>query len=552
MIKKKKKKEHAIVPGPAVVHFGTLPLMLAKKNPSKPKKAEADSASTNVPQLRKESNRTKTKTVSNFKELSSQPLKNHSFETVLIQEGLGNFKDCFFYTKQALQGAVNAQLFEGIHCFADHPSEVEEQILPERSTRDILGYYENVVYRESEDGTGQLASNLSVRTTEATDWAMSLLTNAIDYSKKFKESDLVGLSINASGSSEPADIDEFMASNQLSQTVIDKLLEAKKEGVTTINVVNAFTSAKSVDLVTAAGAGGKILKMLEMEKAMAKKIKESEHKHEAGFPPKPGMPPAPGAAAPAQHAAPPVAPVSAGTPDHADAAQDQELFAKMIQQYMGKDQPDAEEMEAAKNAYEAHRETGMEHNEAYEAAGKHLKMAMAIGKKMSQAHEAENESESESEHESETEESENEESESESHHEATDAPPAKPGKKGTPSPTGDSMEKKKEAMAVIKLSGEVATLRESLKRYELRDHLDKKLKESGKSNAFTKKFREALGVPKSVGQIDEMWRIFLSAADAGAEEVGGSEEGFMTEKNGYRESNGSALNGKFDVSDCLR
>ncbi len=219
----------------------------------------------------------------------------------------------------------------------------------------------------------------------------------------------------------------------------------------------------------------------------------------------------------------------------------------MIQQYLGKDQADPEEMEAAKHAYEAHKETGMEHEAAYEAAGKHLKMAMAIGHKMAQCKQSEGESEeSESESESEAEES---ESESESHHEAnTSEPPAKPGKKGTPSPTGGAMEKKKESM-VIQLSGEVAKLRESVKKYELRDHLDKKLRESGKSNIFTKKFREALGAPKSTAHIDEMWQIFVKAADAGAEEVG-SEEGLMFEKNNYRESDKST--GKFDLTDCLR
>ncbi len=504
------KKENGIIPGPALVHISTLPLLLTKKG-----KKEAVSASTAVPQLRATPKK-KVESNKSFKEVNNQAFKNHSFQTVLIQEGLGNMSDCFFYTKEALKAAADSKLFEGIQCFADHPSEIEEQILPERSTRDILGYYQNVIYQEDATGRGSLVSDLCISSADSLGWALSLLTNSIDYSTKFKESDLVGLSINASGSSDSVGIDEFMSKPGLSQSVLDKLIEAKNNGVTEINVVTALTAAKSVDLVTQAGAGGKILKMLEMEKKMAKKIKESEGKEAGAMPP--GQAPSP------------------GTPNHADAGQDQALFAKMIKQYLGKDQADPEEMEAAKHAYEAHKETGMDETAAYEAAGNHLKMAMAIGNKMAQGKPAAPvESEESEESKKEAEEKAAKEAEEKEKKEAE-------GKK-------DPMENKKESM-VIELSGEVAKLRESIKKYELRDHMDKKLKESGKSNAFTKKFREALGTPKSVAHIDDMWKLFVKAADAGVEEVGTESDSFMLEKNNYRESGDKT--GKSDFSDCLR
>jgi hypothetical protein len=64
------------------------------------------------------------------------------FRVALIQEGLGNLRDGFYYTKQALESAVPA--FEGKKAYADHPSRSEESDRPERSVRDIVGHYENL------------------------------------------------------------------------------------------------------------------------------------------------------------------------------------------------------------------------------------------------------------------------------------------------------------------------------------------------------------------------------------------------------------------------
>ncbi len=515
------KKEHGIVYPSNYVHISTIPLKLAPKI----KKTEADSATTNVAQLRdKKEKKTKESKIVNLrsgaqvfqiKESNNSPFKNHSFQVILIQEGLGNFKDRFFYTKEALKSAAQSRLFEGVQCFADHPTEIEEQIQPERSTRDILGYYENVQFEENDEGMGQLVATLNVSNSVSLDWAMSLLTNSINYSTKFRESDLVGLSINASGSASPIGLDEFMASNQLAPSILQKLNEAKAQGVTEIQIVSELKDALSVDLVTKAGAGGKILRMLEQENLSMKRKRffesesEAEKHHEDG-------------AADASAMAPKK---DGATPDHADEDQDKALFAKMIKQYLGKDDADESEMEIAKHAYQAHKEKGMAHEEAYEAAGQHLKMAAEIGKKMAQCKQSESESESEA-HESES------ESEAESHESEGELP---------------APMKKKESM-VIKLSGEVAKLKESLKRYELKDYLDDKMKASGKSNIITKAFREALGQPKSKEHIDSTWKLFLKAYEFGAEEVG-SHESFITEKTYHRES-ASASRSSF--ADCIR
>lgn len=476
------------------------------------KKGEAVSSTSAAPQLRatKKESDSKKKSEFKFKEASTPSFKNHKFEVELIKEGLGNFRDCFFYTKESLKKAADSKLFEGAQSFADHPSEIEEQSRPERSTKDILGYYENVQFKENEKGQGTLVADLVVSDAISIDWATSLMANSIEYAKKFQEKDLIGLSINANGTADPMSIDEFMKSQDLSEPVLAKLQEALAQGITEINVVNELREAQSVDLVTKAGAGGRILQMLEREKKMKKDFRETEAMEtEDGKP----------------------AAADGATADHADAAQDEQLFAQMIKKYLGKDggEMSDEEAEAAKHAVEAHKEAGMEGAEAYEAAGKHMQMAMAIGKKMAGKKEESTE-ESEEAHEGE---------EGECGHKEGQTPP----------PSPKSSEGKKESMKIAALSGEVAKLRESVKKYELKDYLDKKMAESGKSNLVTKKFRETLGVPKSKDQIDSTWKVFVSAFEAGAEEVG-SDDGLFVEKQSYRESSGSSKSAGF--SDCLR
>lgn len=229
--------------------------------------SEAISGTSQVAQLRgkkKESDVTlHNKKLFKFRETSTDNYKQHLFKVCLIKEGLGNFKDRFFYSKEALRSAAERNLFNGIQAFADHPSMIEEEVRPERSTEDIIGYYDNITYEENENGQGQLMADLLVPTTVSKDWVLALLTNSVDYSTKFKERDLVGLSINASGPAESMDLEKFMSQQNLPEPVLIKLIDAKAQGITEINLVNELTEVTSVDLVTRAGAGGRIQRMVE-------------------------------------------------------------------------------------------------------------------------------------------------------------------------------------------------------------------------------------------------------------------------------------------------
>jgi hypothetical protein len=481
---------------------------------------EADSGSSNVAALRTQESKLVEKAKpmkiqSSFKEATQDIFKTHKYQVILIREGLGNFGDCFYYTRESLQEAASSKIFEGAQCFADHPTEIEEQVRPERSTRDIIGYFEDVHFEETE-GVGSLMGTLVVSNAVSLDWALALLTNSLEYAKKFKETDFVGLSINASGEANAIPLEDFLKSGGVPESAKPKLMQAQAQGISEIKVVSELKEAISCDLVTKAGAGGKILKMLEHERTVMKKAVEMEKKE----------------ADPSQADA-----------SHADASQDMELFKKMIKQYLGKEDADAEEMEMAKEAYEAYQSEGMEKEAAMEAAGKHLKMALKIGQKMAQKQAKENEAQEAS------------EGKESMEKEAMEKAPS--DKKDAPAQDKDKDEDEdkecgKEAhkeSKVIKLSAEVAKLKESLKKYELTEYLDQKLASSKKPNSVTKKFREALGSLKSKEQIDSSYKMFMAAFEAQSEDA---DEGFasfvLTEKAPFRESDKSQT-GSF--SDCL-
>lgn len=444
----------------------------------------------------------------------------NKFGVILIQEGLGNLKDCFYYTKECLQNSVS--LFEGVKCFADHADQIEEQIHPERSTRDILGHFEDVSYIE-EQGRGSLRGTLILCEGPHFDWARSLLTNALEYAHKYPNGDFVGLSINAAGEATSAPIQDYLRSSDVPDSVRPKLDEALAQGIDEIRPVGILKDATSCDLVTEAGAGGKILAMMERNKkpmsTKVKEAKEEKEKKEAG--------PGDGSGG------------DGGQPDHADADQDAELFKKMIHQYLGDDAGSVDQEEAmkmAKHAHEHFMKQGMEKHEAYEAAGHHMKNSAAIGKMMGAKP-----SEEEAGH--------HEEKEEESHEEAQTPPPApKSDKKGAaPGPAQESAKMRDD---LVKANAEVAKLRESVKELQVSTYLDKKLAglASKRSPEFLGKLREAIGKPKSVTQIEETCALFVKAYDAGSADSEES-DAILTEKT-VRES-GQGSGGKvIDFSDC--
>lgn len=184
------------------------------------------------------------------------------FRTVLIEEGLGNFRDRFYYTKEALQSAI--PLFDGAKIFADHPTMTEEQERPERSVRDMLGHFEQTAYVESDDNRARIEADCYVLPDESYRWARALMREAVQYRDKYPDRNFIGLSINAGGDAETASIDEVISWAPASAQ--QKLLQAKAQGIDSVRLVKKIESVVSCDLVSEPGAGGRIMQILNAKR----------------------------------------------------------------------------------------------------------------------------------------------------------------------------------------------------------------------------------------------------------------------------------------------
>lgn len=201
----------------------------------------------------------RSKLMTRFMESVSGQSQSSRYLVTLISEGLGNLKDGFYYTAQALMSG--APLFEGQKCYANHPSAVEEQVLPERSVRDIIGHFENVQSVQVGDHQ-EIQGELVVMDGPDYNWVQSQLDHALDFSQKYTDKDFVGLSINAGGTANPVEIQQFMATYAIPPSCRPKVELAQAEGLMQVKIVDQITEAISCDLVTQAGAGGRIIKAL--------------------------------------------------------------------------------------------------------------------------------------------------------------------------------------------------------------------------------------------------------------------------------------------------
>lgn len=168
---------------------------------------------------------------------------------LIIKEGMGNQVDRHFYSGELL--ARVSGLFNGVKAYADHPSKSEEKDRPERSVREVVGYYHSARIVTIE-GKKAIAATLKIIEGAAYEWAWNLVKEAAAFSKKFSDKELVGISINAWGASHAVD---------------------GAEGV--VNMVDDLTEVQSADIVTQAGAGGGFRIREAVKKALAL---EADHK----------------------------------------------------------------------------------------------------------------------------------------------------------------------------------------------------------------------------------------------------------------------------------
>lgn len=162
-----------------------------------------------------------------------------SWRVLLIKAGLsGNGRR---YPPEVLQQA--APLFEGVKAYADHPSSDEKRHRPERSIRDVVGWYDNVSWSDEHNG---LTADFHL--VESADWLRQSLKSSWDKGKP----DLLGFSINASG-----------------------VVKRQPDGTA---LLEGFESVVSTDVVTTPGAGGRLLGVLESERSSERVMDPEEIK----------------------------------------------------------------------------------------------------------------------------------------------------------------------------------------------------------------------------------------------------------------------------------
>ncbi|MFI7691778.1 hypothetical protein ACIBQ6_22105 [Nonomuraea sp. NPDC049655] len=154
-----------------------------------------------------------------------QPPKGRRFRARIIQGDIQGSSG--FYPAEMLKR--DAAVFrEGLPVFLDHPGATESYDRPERSVRDLAGKLASTAVYER-DG---LYADVEVYPH----WAPVVEAMAGD----------IGMSIRASGT-----------------------VEASKDEAIRGPIVTALTEAASVDFVTAAGAGGKVVALLESARAQS-------------------------------------------------------------------------------------------------------------------------------------------------------------------------------------------------------------------------------------------------------------------------------------------
>lgn len=470
---------------------------------------------------------------------------------VLLQEGLGNFGDAAYYSRASLESAV--PVFEGKKIYADHPSAIDDQIRPERSVRDIMGHFENVSLVEAEGGRGELQADVVILPDEPYRWARALLRHAVEYSDKYPDKEFIGLSINASGDAEPKDLEEVM--KEAPEAALPKLMKARDEmGLTEVRYVSMIDDAVSCDLVTEAGAGGKILNLLEQEKkTMAKKaIKESKEKEKIEKKAEGEAPEAPAKKDDKAPEAPaPKASADAGGDDaHDDKAQDIELIKKMIAKYMagnksaakddaesveendmeGEKSYNEEEAKLATEAYECYKEMGHSEEEAMEKAGSALKLAKHMQAKKEKAA-VESKEAGEDKMEADQMESEDGEKKEEAK---------------------ESEQKKESAQAqIVRQAGQIAKLESELKKFKMAEALDTMCAKSGLGMAESKRFKalEAVKNARNEKELATLLDVFKESFNIRGGEASDVYGFITTEKTTLSESKKTSK--EIDLSSCV-
>lgn len=171
------------------------------------------------------------------------------YEVVLIREGKGNSEDGRYYTRGAISELVNSGVCEGMQAYSNHPTLDEEEFLPERSIRDLVGSYRDVRLAESATGLAEARATFVPIRGDGYEWVTTLAEAAISNQTG---KPLVGISLYGAAAGED---------------------RTRPDG--SFGPVADIVRPTSGDIVTNAGAGGQFVKRL-MESARAKRAARTD------------------------------------------------------------------------------------------------------------------------------------------------------------------------------------------------------------------------------------------------------------------------------------
>jgi hypothetical protein len=193
----------------------------------------------------------------NLREAKVNQDKREIENVIMLEEGLGNLIDFNFYTAGCIR--ASAARFNGVKANADHKTLTQEENQPERSVKDVVGYWKNCRAVET-GGRGRLAGTLKINDGPSFQWAWDMVQNAVEFIKEFPDKELYAISIYGGGDGKQSSIDEVLKTVS-NPEVKAKLQEAAKL-TETVNVVEEL-HPESADIVTQAGAGGGFKQLIE-------------------------------------------------------------------------------------------------------------------------------------------------------------------------------------------------------------------------------------------------------------------------------------------------
>jgi len=151
------------------------------------------------------------------------PSEPNVYLATIIQSGRS--KNRYYWRPDTLER--NTRMFEGVRAFADHPTKTEMAERPERSVRDIVGWYEGVYWVPNGMGGGSLKGKMHLLEGPVADIVREAHTRG--------KPDLVQLSVNVSARHSPKYIDGVL-----------------------VREISELVRVHSVDAITEASAGGSI------------------------------------------------------------------------------------------------------------------------------------------------------------------------------------------------------------------------------------------------------------------------------------------------------